>query len=113
MASALAEAAWLEADAALAEALACCDELREGGASSRDALLTLLEQALARAARKRGLMRRGALGAEEIYDPQHHEFAASFVRTPKKVRIVARGVSRGDETLVKARVGRVRRSRRS
>ena len=113
MASALAQAAWLEADAALAQALACCDELREGGAASRDAALVLLEQALSRAARKRGLTRQGALGAEEIYDPQQHEFATPFARTPKKVRIVARGVSRGGEMLVKARVGRVRRSRRS
>ena len=109
---ALAEAAWAEADAALAEALACCDEA--AGADSeeaREAAWTLLDQALSRAARKRGLSRIGKLGAREAYDSKRHDVIEPVTRMPKTVRVMARGVVRGRDVLVKTRVGAVRKQR--
>lgn len=110
---ALAGAAWAEADRALAEALALCDEARDGAGAEREAALELLGQALNAAARKRGLARLGELGGREAYDPKRHEFIKPHKKTPKSVRIVARGVARGAETLVRARVGPVRRAKGS
>lgn len=103
--NALAEAAWSDADLALAEALAEFDraEAAVGGGDRGDAM-ALLGQALSRAARKRGLTRIGALGAREPYDPKLHELAKKPARAPKTVRIEARGVKRGAEVLAKARV---------
>lgn len=102
--AALAEAAWLETDAALAEALALHDEWVTAPPANRAALSELLAQALGRAARKRGLSRVGEIDANERFDALRHDFAGS--RPPKIVRVVARGVARGDEILVRARAVR-------
>lgn len=108
LADALAEAAWAEADQALAEALIECDALL--GAQSkkqRDAAVSLLAQALSRAARKRGLSRVGELGLAEKYDPQRHELAVAVAKMPRKVRIAARGVARGADILLRPRAAPV------
>jgi hypothetical protein len=113
LAGALAEAAWAEADLALARALV---ELDEAQAAVTEAAgveaLALLGQSLSRAARKRGLTRIGALGAVEAYDRRRHDLNAPVARAPKTVRIEARGVGRGDEVLAKPRVGPVRGKKR-
>lgn len=58
---ALAEAAWSEADLALAQALADFDEAQTAdGKKARKDALERLGQALSRAARKRGLTRQGS-----------------------------------------------------
>jgi hypothetical protein len=106
---ALAAAAWSEADTALAEALAEYDAL--SGARSEKArgeASALLGQALGRAARRRGLTRFGGLGTTEAFDPARHELTAAIKRAPKKVRVKLQGVARGNEIIVKARVGAVR-----
>jgi hypothetical protein len=110
---ALAEATWTEADAALAQALVELDEA-EGAASKsdREDALTRLAQSLSRAARKRGLSRIGALGETETYDAARHELNTPVAKTPKKVRIQARGVARGDEILERPRVTPSERKRR-
>ena len=102
---ALAEAAWVQADGALAEALLELDELEAAtDPGRRREHLALLSQALARAARKRGLSRLGAAGAEEPFDPARHEPLASRAAAPAFVEIVARGVARGEDVLAKSRV---------
>lgn len=109
LANALAEAAWSEADAALAQALAECDALEAApDAASREDAMAMLAQALSRAARKRGLSRIGAVGAREQYDPKRHELERAGARGPKSVRIIAPGVARGGDVLVRARVAPVR-----
>ncbi|MEZ5971638.1 MAG: hypothetical protein R3C31_07545 [Hyphomonadaceae bacterium] len=111
---ALAEAAWAEADAALAQALADFDETQTAeGARARKDALERLGQALSRAARKRGLARLGSLEDELTYDPDAHDLNEAVAKTPKTVRIQARGVTRGGEVLTKPRVGRVSRKKRS
>lgn len=110
---ALAEAAWADADTALAQALADLDEVQAApSAQARDEALALLSQSLSRAARKRGLTRLGVLGASEAYDPERHEAATSVAKMPKTVGIYARGVARGGEVLARPRVGAVRRKKR-
>ncbi len=114
LSTALAEAAWAEADKALAQALADLDEARTATeTAARDGALALLEQSLARAARKRGLTRIGAIGAHESYDAMRHDLVAPVAKAPKTVRIEARGVARGAEILAKPRVGPVGRKKRS
>lgn len=106
---ALGEAAWAEADRALAEAIVEAQVL--GGAKNaeaREVALALLEQALSRAARKRGLTRVGEVGAREAYNAKRHELTRPLARAPKHVRIVASGMARGAAVLVKARVVAVR-----
>ena len=100
----LAEAAWAQADAALAEALADLDEV-EGAPNdaARGEALAMLAQSLQRAARKRGLTRIGAIGAREPFDPDRHDLIGA--KTPKTVTIRARGVARGKEILVRPRAG--------
>lgn len=106
LSGALAEAAWAEADFALAQALADLDEVdAAANESERATALDMLRQSLARAARKRGLSRLGELGAREAYDPDRHELAASG--KPKAIVIGARGVARGPDVLVKPRVSLV------
>lgn len=113
LSDALAQAAWEEADRALAEALIECDALA-GAASKkqRDNAMTLLTQALARAARKRGLSRIGELGDAEKYDPQRHELAGVVAKMPRKIRIAARGVARGAEVVLRPRVAPIVRKAR-
>ncbi len=114
LASALAEAAWAEADAALAQALADLDELANAPTeAARAEVMVLLTQSLSRAARKRGLSRIGALGGRESYRPNRHDLIDSSAKKPRMVRIQARGVARGAEILVKPRVGPVGRKKRS
>jgi len=102
---ALAQAAWAEADVALAEALVECDiALSTKSDTVRREALGLLQQALGRAARRRGLARLGRPRALEDYDPALHELAVSAKRAPRRVRIAQAGVTRGSDVLVKARV---------
>lgn len=111
--AALAEAAWAEADTALALALADMDELLDASdPESREAAMAMLAQSLGGAARKRGLMRVGELGAKEVFDPKRHSFVGSVAKPPKTIRITARGVTRGGEMLVAPRVGPVRRKKK-
>jgi len=100
----LAEAAWIEADAALAEALSEFDAWQAGDEAS----VALLGQALRRAARKRGLTLLGAAGDVERYDSQRHSLIKAAARPPARVKIKSAGVLRGDEILSKARVTAVR-----
>ncbi len=109
LADALAEAAWAEADRALAEAMAEAQILKAAAeGEARDDAMALLEQALGRAARKRGLVRFGEVGARESYDAARHELARPLQRAPKQVRVIASGVTRAGAVLVKARVVAVR-----
>ncbi len=109
LANALAEAAWADADKALAEALIELDEFENArNEKAREAALTLLAQALAQTARKRGLTRIGMLGAQEAFDPQRHE-PPPRAKSAKSVRIAARGVARGAEVLARARTEAPRR----
>lgn len=110
---ALAEAAWSDADAALAQALVELDEAEGAGSKAdREDALARLGQSLSRVARKRGLSRVGQLGETEAYDAAQHELNAAVVKTPKSVRIQARGVARGDVVLEKPRVTPLERKRR-
>lgn len=110
---ALAEAAWSDADAALAQALVELDEAEGAGSKAdREDALARLGQSLSRVARKRGLSRVGQLGEAEAYDAAQHELNAAVVKTPKSVRIQARGVARGDVVLEKPRVTPLERKRR-
>lgn len=112
--AALAEAAWADADAALAEALAEMDAAEAAhDEAAREEALTMLRQALARAARKRGLERIGAVGALEPFDPDRHELGAAVSKAPKNVRIETRGVARGGEMLAKPRVRPARGKKRT
>lgn len=105
LSSALAEAAWAEADLALAEALADLDEAETAAnEADRADALSMLSQSLSRASRKRGLTRIGALGEQADFNASAHDLAAEGAKKPKKVRIAARGVARGGEVLVRARV---------
>jgi len=109
---ALAAAAWLEADSALAEALVESDRaITANTAEGRDEALALLSLALGRAARRRGLSRIGKRGASEAFDGARHELALRFKRAPKRVRVEIEGVARGREILIKARVAPVRAKR--
>jgi hypothetical protein len=101
--NALAEAAWTEADGALAEALLECDRAREAESKkAREQALELLFLALARI---------GKQGAIEEFDPVRHELATSPKRAPKRVRIAMEGVARGRQVLIKARVTPARAKR--
>lgn len=109
---AMAQAAWAEADTALAEAIVECGRAaRAKRAAERTEALALTSQALARAARRRGLARLGKSGALEDYDPHRHDLTLSQKRAPSRVRIVEEGVARGGEVLVKARAKPARAKR--
>lgn len=113
MVDVMAQAAWLEADAALAEAIVECGRaVTAEDEDERDAAVTLTSQALTRAARRRGLTRLGKSGALEAFDPAKHELGLSVKRAPKRVRIIEEGVARGGEVLVKARAQPVRTKRK-
>lgn len=114
LSTALAEAAWAEADAALAQALADFEEaLSAADEYAREQAMTMVGQSLSRAARKRGLTRIGELGARVIYDPSKHDLTEAGKRPPKTVLVAARGVARGGEVLARPRVARPRRRRAS
>jgi len=113
LAGALAEAAWVEADQALAEALVESDEVESATSpTQREAAVALMIQALSRAGRKRGLNRIGILGAREPYDPAKHQLMTAVAKKPRTVRIAARGVARGADILLLSRVDPVTRGRR-
>jgi hypothetical protein len=100
LAQALAEAAWTDADRALADALVECDAAETAAKpAERAAALAMLGQALARAARKRGLSRIGILGGREPFDRDGHEIVGAVAKKPRTVRIQARGVARGNDIL--------------
>lgn len=114
LSGALAEAAWAEADTALAQALADCDEAATApDATTQAAAFAMLAQSLGRAARKRGLVRAGELGERVKFDPTRHELLASSAKMPKIVRIAARGVLRGKDVLTAPRVRPVGRKTKS
>ncbi|MGD9979763.1 MAG: hypothetical protein AB7H66_13455 [Hyphomonadaceae bacterium] len=113
LSGALAEAAWSEADAALAMALAELDEVHTAtNEEARTDALARLAQSLARAGRKRGLTRIGELGESAPFDARRHEMNAAVAKTPKTVTIQARGVARGQEILQRPRVAPVERKKR-
>ena len=62
---------------------------------------------------RRGLARVDEVGDEVGYDPEAHELNEAVAKTPKTVRIQARGVTRGGEVLAKPRVAPVDRKKRS
>lgn len=108
---ALGEAAWAEADRALAQAMTEFEEVEAASNQVRRAeALMLLRQALARAARVRGFSRLGGEpGAIEPYDAERHALISTPQRPPEEVMIVSQGVGRGEEVLVKARAKAVRK----
>lgn len=108
---ALAEAAWAEADRALAEAMAEFERVEAARDQvARAEALMLLRQALARAARVRGFSRLGGdAGEVEPYDPRRHTLTRDVATPPAEVMIVTQGVARGDEILVKALAKAVRK----
>jgi hypothetical protein len=113
MVDALAQAAWAEADIALADAIVECGRaVKAKRAAERTEALALTSQALSRAGRRRGLARLGKNGALEDFDPRRHELALSQKRAPARVRIVEEGVARGGEVLVKARAKPARAKRK-
>ena len=103
---ALAGAGWAQADEALAEALVLFDEIEPKRKDAATA--AMLGQALALAARRRGLARFGTVGAIEAFDPERHQLTKSADGASSRVRIRARGVTRGGEVLVKACAAPVR-----
>lgn len=108
----LAEAAWTEADSALAEALVECGRAGEANSKKERAeALALLSLALGRAARRRGLTRVGKQGTLDDYDPKRHDLMSPAKRPPKRVRILVEGVARGRDVLIKARVASPRAKR--
>lgn len=111
LSSALGDAAWIEADRALANAMAELEEVEQASTAVRRAeAMMLLRQALARAARVRGFARLGAEpGETEPYDPQRHDLITAPAKPPAEVVIIAQGVSRGSDVLVKARARAVRK----
>lgn len=112
--AALAEAGWRAADAALARALVECDEAaRASTAALRADAMARLAQSLSNAARRRGLTRIGELGVQTSFDPSKHELNAPVAKTPKSVRIQARGVARDGDVLEKPRVTPLERKRRA
>jgi hypothetical protein len=109
---ALAQAAWAEADIALAEAIVECDRaIKAKRADARSEALALTAQALSRAARRRSLVRLGKAGSVEAFDPLRHQLALSVKRAPTRVRVVEEGIARGGEVLVKARAKPARAKR--
>lgn len=113
--AALGEAAWSEADRALAQALADSDALAASlGAAEASVVeaMQMLAQSLGQAARRRGLARFGDVGARVAYDSARHELTRSVRAAPDHVRVTAPGVARADQVLVKARVTPVRPRRK-
>ncbi|GAM96401.1 hypothetical protein U91I_00020 [alpha proteobacterium U9-1i] len=111
---ALGEAGWAEADRALAAALAevvvvelALSKLSrtKSAAALRKAQdgFALLSQSLETVARKRGAQRFGEVGAIEKFDRRKHEIDGA-VRAAARVRVLAPGVVKGEDVLVKARV---------
>lgn len=106
---ALAAASWAEADRALAQALVEFAGLEAAsGPAKRAEAMALVSQALARAARRRGLEFQGEVGEVCAYEPARHELISSAKRAPGVVKVVAPGIARAGKILLKARVSAVR-----
>ena len=106
LANALADASWAEADEALGEALIEFAELKRVLKEAPDAL-HMAGQALTRAARRRGLVLFGDLGAVVAFDATIHERNGSL--DVARVRIVREGVMRGGEIIIRAAVAPARK----
>ena len=102
LANALANASWAEADEALAEALVEFAELKRA-LKQEPETLAMAAQALARAARRRGLGLFGDVGANVAFDANAHELNPSS-DAARRVRIVREGVMRGRDVLIRALV---------
>ncbi|WP_395645027.1 hypothetical protein [Terricaulis sp.] len=115
LAQALGEAAWAEADQALAAALSELADLesalRAGDARSAEDALLMGLQALNQVARKRGIARFGDVGEAVAFDGARHELAGGGAS--KNVKITRPGLERGGVVLVKARVAAARASRKA
>ena len=108
LANALANASWAEADEALAEALVEFAELKRALREEPETL-AMAAQALARAARRRGLRLFGDVGANVAFDANAHELNPSS-EAAGSVRIVREGVMRGREVLIRAIVAPARKA---
>lgn len=116
LANALGEAAWAEADLALAGALAEFDDAEAALSASdkrraEDALAMGL-QALNRVARKRSIVRFGDVGEAAAFDPARHELDGGGP-APKQVKITRAGLERAGAVLVKARVAPARTAKKA
>ena len=107
LADALANASWAEADEALAEALVEFAELKRV-LKHEPETLAMAAQALARAARRRGLGLFGDIGANVAFDANAHELNPSS-DVAGRVRILREGVMRGREVLIRAIVAPARK----
>jgi hypothetical protein len=105
LAQELAQAAWAEADRALAEAMAEFEAWQQGDVDAA----VFVGQALRRAARTRGLTPLSQAGRVEPYDASRHALANTPSTQPSQVRIKSAGVLRGGEVLAKARATPLRR----
>ena len=108
LANALAHASWAEADEALAEALVEFAGLKRA-LKQEPETLAMAAQALARAARRRGLRLFGDVGADVAFDASAHELNPS-AEAAGRMRIVREGVMRGREVLIRAIVAPARKA---
>jgi hypothetical protein len=107
MSNALAQASWVEADEALAEALVEFAELARVLTKPPETF-TMASQALSRVARRRDLELFGEIGATAPLDRDLHELSGSSASTGS-VRILREGVMRGRDVLIRALVKPARR----
>ena len=114
----LADAAWRRADEALGEAWRDIQALEAALSSSAAQArvrneAAIIGDALARAARARGLMRQGAVGDEIAFDPARHDCDGRAPKRGAAARIVVPGVARrvGEalEIVARARVAVIRK----
>lgn len=106
--NALADASWAEADQALAEALVEFADLKRALNQGPDAL-AMASQALGRAARRRGLVLFGDVGAVVAFNAAAHELNRSS-EPASRVRILREGVMRGTDVLIRALVAPARKA---
>ena len=116
LANALREAAWAEADLALAAALAEFDDA-EAALSAADArrgadARAMGLQSLNRVDRKRGVTRFGDVGEAAAFDAARHQLDGGGP-APKQVKIARAGLERAGVILVRARVTPVRAARKA
>lgn len=113
---ALGEAAWAEADLALAAALAESEDLQAalsaGDERAAEDALAMLTQSLNRIARKRSISRFGEPGAQVPFDIRRHEIDVAGPAA-KQVIVVRSGLERAGVVLVKAQVRRARAARKA
>lgn len=116
LANALGEAAWAEADLALAVALAEFDDaesaLAVGDARRVEDAVVMGLQSLNRVARKRGVMRFGEVGEAVAFNAARHELDGAGP-PPKQVIVTRAGLERAGVVLVKARVAPARAAKKA